>query len=116
MELFAHFDTGGYRRPSERTRKDPASAKRTEGRRANATHNKHKKKQKEMVETRPNLAEEINVFKRIAQHVARQDMAKEQAVMFRVEDKQHYKGLNNLGLLGHQAAIQANCEIDPVTQ
>ena len=69
-----------------------------------------------MVETRPSLAEEINVFKRIVQHVARQDMAKEQAAMFRAEDKQHYKRLKNLGLLGHQAAIQANCEIDPVTQ
>ena len=69
-----------------------------------------------MVETRPNLAEEINVFKRIVQHVARQDIAKEQAAMFRAEDKQHYKRLKNLGPLGHQAAIQANCEIDPVTQ
>ena len=79
LELLALFDTGGYRRPSARTRKDQASAKRTEERRANAKHNKEKKKQKEMVETRPNLAEEINVFKRIVQHVARQDMAREQA-------------------------------------
>ena len=76
MELFALFDTGGYRRAEARLRKDDESAKRTDARRAKAKHMKKRKRQVETSERRPSLGEEMACFKKLVKHVVRQDVDK----------------------------------------
>ena len=98
-----------------RLRKEDAIAKRTDARRAKAKHMKKRIRQVETSESRPSLGAEMACFKKLVKHVVRQDVDKNQAVLFKAEEKQHHRRLKNLGILGRQLAIQANCEMDPVT-
>ena len=120
IEMFTLFDMDGYRRTSSRHRKNEQAAKRTEERTAKDKHEQGKKDQrrrrrKENAESRPSMGEELNHFKRIFKHVVRQDIGMDKAEIFKADYKQHFKRLRNLGIIGHQAAISGNLEMDPIT-
>ena len=58
-------------------------------------------------ETKPPLQEEMELFKAIMRHVARQEVAPEQAPWFAMEGRQRLRRLAKLGIEGHQPAVAA---------
>ena len=113
LELFTLFDMSGIRRKRARCRKNEVVAGRVDARQVarKDCHSVEKTRHEETVETRPKLHEELATFKRLFRHVINQDITKEDARIFAAEDKQQYKRLKGLGILGHQPAIKANCQL-----
>ena len=54
-------------------------------------------------------------MEKVVRQIARQDADVEQAKWFQADNKPQYRRLKNLGVLEHQPAISANCEVDPLT-
>ena len=95
--------------------KNASTDARTRSRTARAKHPNKKGRMREDSEIRPTLAKELNAFQQVVRHIVRQDLDVTQAALFKAEAKQHFRRLKDLGVLGHQPAIAANCEVDPIT-
>ena len=106
------FDGLGFRRREARTNKCTAIAARTRKRIAGMNFSQRAQRRlTESSEIRPSLASEIRLFKTIFKQMIRQDVSKDQASLFQSETNQSIKRLRNLGVVGHQPAIKANCLI-----
>ena len=115
LELFVLFDTTGYRTKEGRTKRNEDVARRVAKRKAADKHRRKGRRTTESIEARASLSNELVVFKKVVRHIARQDADPDQAKWFHADNKPQYKRLKHLGVTGHQAAIAANCEIDPIT-
>ena len=115
LELFILFDTLGYRRREGRTKKNAVSAERADRRKAKHKHQRRGIRSAETSEPRASLGEELEAFKKVVRHTTRQDGDAEQAKWFHADTKPQYRRLKVLGIMEHQPAIAANCEVDPLT-
>ena len=115
LELFILFDTTGYRRKGGRTKKNADAAERAERRKAKNKHQRKGNRATETADVRASLSDELAAFKKVVRHIARQDADPDQAKWFHADEKPQYRRLKHLGVVEHQPAIAANCEIDPIT-
>ena len=115
LELFILFDSTGYRRREGRTSKNAEAAERANRMEAKNKHQKKGRRGTETAEPRVSLGEELDAFKKIVRHIARQDGDAEQARWFQADTKPQYRRLNVLGIMEHQPDIAANREVDPLT-
>ena len=115
LELFILFDTMGCRRRECRTKNNAGSAERSEKRKAKNKHQRRARRSAETSEPRASLGEELGTFKKVVRHTIRQDGDAEQAKWFHADTKPQYRRLKGLGIMEHQPAIAANCEVDPLS-
>ena len=98
-----------------RTKKNAVSAERADRRKAKRKHQRRGIRSAETSEPRASLGEELEAFKKVVRHTTRQDGDAEQAKWFHADTKPQYRRLKVMGIMEHQPAIAANCEVDPLT-
>ena len=63
-----------------------------------------------MAITKPTLDEEIKLFKAIVRRFMRHEVKQGKGKWFRMDNRANLRGLNDLGVSGHQLAIMASAK------
>ena len=109
-ELFALYDTGGYRTADGGDHiKDQEAKKRAEGRKGQSST--AKKKVEKDATVLPTYGQELNRFKGIVRNIANHEMTQDHKKLFKMEDRQRLRRLALIGIKGHQPAIAALCKM-----
>ena len=113
MELFILYDTGGSRTTSGRHVKSQGAKRRAEARtNTSATHLSKMLMSKHNDATLlPTLNEELNTFKAIVRDIMKHEASIEDGPFFKAEKRDKIRRLAGLGVLAHQPAIAAYCEV-----
>ena len=109
-ELFALYDTGGYRTANGGEHiKDQEAKKRAEARKGQGSTKK--KKHEKDAAVRPTYGQELNRFKGIMRNIANHEVAQDHTKWFKMEGRQKLRRLAMIGIKGHQPAIAALCKM-----
>ena len=103
LELFALFDTQGYRTQSDRLARDDAAQ-----RRARTRVGKRVRLQRSCM-VKASMRKELIVFKAAVRYTACNDVAVEHQHLFKAEQRQALRRLHDFAIVGHHPGIHAWC-------